>query len=592
MLLELSIRDFAIIDDIRLELGPGFNALTGETGAGKSILIDALGAVLGDRVGSDVVRTGAKQARVEGTFDLVALRERADLAAILDDLGIPLDEDVLVLTREISATGRSQARINGEARTAGALARLGALLVDIHGQSDHLSLLRPRAQLDMLDRYAGILNARRDFADHVRELASLRRRIREIDQSSRERAQRVDLLRFQVSEIEAAALEPDEEAALVQERARLVHAEQLVRDAAAAYVLLTGEADITAVDATGINTLRTASAHLDDVAAVDAGMQSLAERLRETIFLLDDIAAEVRDYQEQIDIDPVRLSEVEDRLDLLKGLRRKYGSTIEEVIAYGRAAAEELTSLTEDAVGIETLRAREAEQLRQAGKIATELSRERQRAGRQLAEAVEAVIAELKMGSARIEVLVEQTDEPTGIPVPDINGGDRTVAFDETGVDHVEFMISPNQGEALKPLARIASGGETARLMLAIKSILSEVDATPTLVFDEVDVGLGGRSAGVVGEKLYDLASEHQVLVITHLPQIAAYADTHYQIAKAEKEGRVITRVAEIGDDQRIEELAAMVDGVPVSRAARESAREMIERASRTRRSRASVAAS
>jgi DNA repair protein RecN (Recombination protein N) len=583
MLLELTIHDFAIIDDVRLELGPGFNALTGETGAGKSILIDALGAVLGDRVGSDVVRTGATRARVEATFDLGALSTRPEVTDILDEVGISSDEEVLILSREILASGRSQARINGEARTAGTVARLGSLLVDIHGQSDHLSLLHPNAQRDMLDRYAGLLEQRQDFVSHVRELSTVRRQIREIDRSSRERAQRIDLLRFQVGEIEAAALEPDEEEALTQERARLVHADQLLRDAAAAYTLLAGEPDIVGVESGGATSLRAASAHLDDVAAVDINMQPLAERLREIVYLLEDITAEVRDYQDRVEGDPTRLAAVEDRLDLLKGLRRKHGATIRDVITYGQRAAAELANLTENEISIEDLRQQEADLLRSAGKIATVLSRERRRAGEQLAAAVEAAIAELKMGSARLEILVEQTSESEGIPIADGDQGERAVAFDETGVDRVTFLIAPNRGEALKPLARIASGGETARLMLAMKSILSEVDATPTLVFDEVDVGVGGRSGAVVGEKLYELARQHQVLVITHLPQIAAYADTHYQISKAERDGRVVSRVKEIAEDQRIEELAAMLDGVPVSPTARKNAQEMVERALRKR---------
>lgn len=583
MLLELSIHDFAIIDDIQLELGAGLTALTGETGAGKSILIDALGAVLGDRVSSDVVRTGSRQARVEATFDMAALRQRPEVCGALGELGISVGDDVLIFSREIGAAGRSQARINGTAQTASALTRVGSMLVDIHGQSDHLSLLRRREQLDMLDRYAGTLDARDAFAIGVRELRHLRAQISDIILSSRDRMQRVDLLRFQLAEIEEAALELDEEEHLTLERARLVHAERLARDAASAYEVLIGQDDAGAPASGAQQTLRNAAAHLADIASLDSSCEPLATRLNEVVFLLDDITAEVRDYRDQVELDPTRLEEVEDRLDLIKGLQRKYGPTNEDVLAHAQVAAEELAGLTGEAADVDTLRDQERTRVAQLGVAAQRISAERRVAGERLAAAVEAVIAELKMGSARIEVRLDSHDDANGLPV---DGGDpgRTVAFDETGVDQVEFLIAPNRGEALKPIARIASGGETARLMLAIKSILTAVDATPTLVFDEVDVGVGGRSGGVVGEKLAGLARDHQVLVITHLPQIAAYADAHYRISKAERDGRVVSRVDEIGDEERVEELAAMLDGVPVSAAARDSSREMLDRASRQRK--------
>lgn len=578
MLLQLSIRDFAIIDDIRLDLGPGFNALTGETGAGKSILIDALGAVLGERTTSDVVRTGAKQARVDATFDLVALRDRSDLLGLLDDFGIDTDEDVVILSRQITANGRTQARINGSPQTAGTLSLIGALLVDIHGQSDHLSLLRPRAQLDMLDRYAGVLDDRHAFSNAVREIRQLRQRIDDIARTGRERMQRIDLLRFQITDIEEAALTSHEGDALVSERARLIHAERLMREAASAYELLTGAELREATETGAENELRAAASHLADIATLDATMQPLAERLNDAIFLVQDITSEIRAYQDQIELDPSRLEAVEDRLDVIKGLQRKYGGTIDEVLVYAKSAAEELAGLTGEAADIDTLREQERQELRCLGEKASRISEQRRLSGEKLGSAVESVIAELKMGTARVVVRVAQTDDPAGVPVTGEDNG-RTVAFDETGVDQVSFLIAPNRGEALKPLARVASGGETARLMLAIKSILSEVDATPTLVFDEIDVGVGGRSGQVVGEKLYDLAESHQVLVITHLPQIAAYAEDHFRITKAAHEGRVVSQVDELRDAERVEEIAAMLDGIPISDASRISAREMLARA-------------
>jgi DNA repair protein RecN (Recombination protein N) len=580
MLLELSIRDFAIIDELRVAFEPGFNALTGETGAGKSILIDALGAVLGERVGADVVRTGAKGARIEATFELPAPEERPDLAAAMDEFGVDADEGVLILNREVQATGRSSARVNGRAATAGALARLGALLVDIHGQSDHLSLLRPGEHLALLDRYAGLQAERAALAEQVEQLRAVRSRIADVVGNARERAQRADLLRFQVDEIAAAGLAAGEEEELLAERSVLANAERLAGEAASAYALLAGDDDAAGdgLALPAVAALRQAATHLAEVAAVDEAMRPVAERLEELVYLGEDVATETRAYRDRIEADPARLATVEDRLADLKALKRKYGATIEEVIRFGEEAAAELEEMTGGEADVEALRAREETLLAEIGRRASALSAARTEAGERLARAVEAAIAELNMGRARFAVDVRQQPDDDGVPWRGPEGEERRVAVDASGADRVEFLIAPNSGEALKPLGRVASGGETARLMLALKSILSAADATPTLVFDEVDVGVGGRSGQVVGEKLWRLADKHQVLVITHLPQIAAFAEAHFRIAKGENDGRVVSRVETIEDEQRVDELAAMLDGLPVTEAARGSAREMMER--------------
>ncbi|CAA9541394.1 MAG: DNA repair protein RecN [uncultured Thermomicrobiales bacterium] len=579
MLLELAITDFAIIDELRVTFEPGFNALTGETGAGKSILIDALGAVLGDRVGADAVRTGARSARVEATFDVAALLDRPDLAATLDDLGIEPEDGLLIVRREIAAAGRSTARVNGRAATAGMLSRVGARLVDVHGQSDHLSLLRPGEHLEMVDRYAGTLPDREALSGLVRELSGVSARIAEIAGNARERAQRLDLLRFQAAEIAGAALQPGEEDDLLAERSVLANAERLATDAATAYALIAGDDDAFDPGAMpALSALQQASAQLAGIAATDETMAPTAERAAELVVLLQDISTETRVYRDRIEADPARLNAIEDRLDILKGLKRKYGATIEDVIALGAEVQRELESLTGGEAGVEGMRERETALLAEIGRRVTALSAARREAGERLARRVEAAIAELNMGRARFAVSVTQTDAADGAPFTDDRGVQRHVAVDATGADRVEFMIAPNAGEALKPLGRVASGGETARLMLALKSILSAADATPTLVFDEVDVGVGGRSGQVVGEKLWSLAEDHQVLVITHLPQIAAFANAHFRIAKGERAGRVVSDVAAIADDDRVDELAAMLDGLPVTDAARANARAMLDR--------------
>ncbi len=580
MLLELTIRDFAIIDATTIPFEGGFNALTGETGAGKSILIDALGAVLGERVGSDVVRSGAKAARVEATFDVADDLARPEVAAALDDSGVEPEDGVLIFSREIGANGRSSARINGRTVTAGTLARLGALLVDIHGQSDHLSLLRPSEHLEMLDRYAGLGAPRAKLAAIVAELREVRARIADVTGNARERAQRADLLRFQVEEISAADLRPGDDEALLAERSVLANAERLAEDAGLAYALLSGSDDAAddPVALPAMQAIRQAVVRVQDIAALDPGAAALSERLAEVGFLLEDVVAEVRDYRDRIEADPTRLATIEERLDEIKSLKRKYGATLEEVIAFGEDAARELAGFEGAEANVDALREREAELREESGRRASELSKRRRAAGEDLARAVEHSIAELNMGRSTFEVRVAQQEIAEGVPFTGEDGDERLVAIDATGADRVEFLLAANAGETPKPLARVASGGETARLMLALKSILSDADETPTLVFDEVDVGVGGRSGQVVGEKLWGLSNGHQVLVITHLPQIAAFADAHFRIAKNIEDGRTVSRVEPIAGRDRVEELAAMLDGVPVTPAARSNAEAMVKR--------------
>jgi DNA repair protein RecN (Recombination protein N) len=574
MLIELQIHNFAIIDRLALLFGPGMNTLTGETGAGKSIIIDALGAVLGDRTGSDVVRTGANRAVVDATFDLGDLPSRDELVRTLDDQGIELEDGLLILSREIMAGGRSSARINGRQVTAAMLQRIGRLLVDIHGQSEHLSLLRPEQQLILLDRYAGTTGLRDEFAAIAGRIRDLRAQIHRLETGARDRAQRADLLAFQANEIASAALSVEEEESLLAERRLLESTERLVAESSEIMALLSG----TEMDgeAPAIPTLRRALQLAQDLAQIDPELESLAQRLGEQLYLIEDVAAEVRAYRDTVEPDPGRLEIVEDRLDLIQRLKRKYGATIEEVIAFGDAAQQELEELTGGEGGVEGLRARLASLEDVAATTAQRLSDARSRAASTMSKAIESAISELRMGRASIAVQVTQRQDEQGLLMPD---GTSRVAFDSNGVDHVEFLLAANLGEALKPLAKVASGGETARIMLAIKSILAAADATPTLVFDEVDSGVGGRSGQVVGEKLWSLTSSHQVIVITHLPQIAAFGDAHFRIAKRDQGGLTVTDVREIQGSERVIEIAEMIGGITTSDATRQSANELVEAA-------------
>jgi DNA repair protein RecN (Recombination protein N) len=581
MLLELAISDFAIIASSRIEFGPGMHALTGETGAGKSILLDALGLVLGDRASADTVRTGAHRARVEALFDLCDTpKER--VAALLEQHGIEADGDQLVITREVLAGGRSVARVNGQLVTVGVLDDVGGLLVDIHGQSDHFSIRRKDEQRRLLDRYGGHAECVEQVRGLAEQVSQLRSRLASLATGGREREQRRDLLAYQVDEIEAACLHAGEDVALENEERVLGSAEMLREETLRAISTLSGD-DPGALSEFDVSTsLRQTEQALLRVADVDATAASLAERASEIAILVEDLGRDLRNYLETVDVNEERLTEVEDRIELIRTMKRKYGSTIEEVLTYRGEAARELASLTSESFDTDALEGRLRDAELRLATASTELSMRRQDAASRLSAEIESSIQALHMGNGVVDIVVRQIDDPGGLPV-ERDGGARIVRFDRTGIDDVEILVAPNEGETVKPLGRIASGGETARLMLAFKSVLSQHDATPTLVFDEIDVGVGGRTGQVVGERLRDLAETHQVIVVTHLPQIAAMAQRHARIVKTQVESRVVSVVTELRASGIEQEIAAMLGGEPVTKAALETAREMIARSQRYR---------
>jgi DNA repair protein RecN (Recombination protein N) len=580
MLEELSITNFAIIDRLAVRFAPGFNVLTGETGAGKSIIIDAVGAVLGGRVSAEMVRSGANMARVEAIFTL----DEADgpIGALLRDHDV-LDEDegALILRREIGANGRSTARINGRAVPVSVLNRVGELLVDIHGQSEHLSLFRVDEHLELLDRYAGNGPLRAELAALVGELRRLRRERDELQAAQADAARRLDLLRYQVDEITGAGLRPEEEEELVAEKRVLANAEKLAMLAGSASDLLSG-ADAGARGV--LDALNEASTALAELVRLDESQAETLESLNGALYTLEEVSRTLRSYASAIEADPARLAEIEDRLDLLHRLKRKYGPTVADVIQFAEQAAREQEDLTNSEERLEELAA-EIELLKERiGALAAELSARRQEAAVRLAAGVERHLDDLNMSRARFTVRLERRPDPDGIPLPpgpaDADGDAAgRFAFDERGIDRVEFLISPNPGEDLKPLARIASGGEASRLMLALKTVLSTVDRTPTLIFDEVDTGVGGRGGHVVGEKLRLLGETHQVLCITHLPQVAALGTSHLRVLKRIEGGRTRADVEPLAGHERVEELAAMLGGAPPPPTAVKTAEELLARA-------------
>jgi DNA repair protein RecN (Recombination protein N) len=568
MLTDLRIRDFAIIDDLGLEFGPGFIAFTGETGAGKSIIIDAVELLLGGRAESGMVRTGASAALIEGVFrldDAVA----DEVRAILEREGLLDDPSFLTLGREVRSEGRNVCRVNGRSVSLALLRELGDLLVDVHGQSEHLSLLRVREHLNLLDRHARNETLREEYAEVYRKLMAVRAELESLRLSEAEAARRADMLAFQINEIEAARLKPGEEATLLEDRTRLANAEQLARLAEQGLAALDEAAEQRP---TAIDLLGEAAETLAALARVDsglAGLQAEAQALEEQAA---EISRRLRVYREAIEFNPRRLDEVEERLTLLRNLQRKYGESIGAVLAHGEKARLELDAITHADERLQELGRQEMELLAALGEIGARLNEARRKAGERLARGIEAELDDLRMVGAKFGVDLRWEESPQGAIV-----GDKRLAFGPLGLDHVEFLVAPNPGEGLKPLARTASGGETSRLMLGLKGVLAKADRTPTLIFDEIDQGIGGRVGGVVGAKLRGLASAHQVLCVTHLPQLAAYAGQHYRVEKVTSRNRTMTRVRAVTGEERVAELASMLGGDTESN--RRSAAELVEAA-------------
>jgi DNA repair protein RecN (Recombination protein N) len=599
LLAELHIRDFAIIDELQLALSPGFAALTGETGAGKSIIIDAVELVLGGRADATVVRAGADRAIVEAAFRLEPERQTA-VVPVLGREGLEGDEtDLLLLGREVRLNGRNVCRINGRTVTLALLREVAEGLVDIHGQSEHLSLLRVSQHVNLLDRYAELWPLRTQVAEKVAQVRAVRRELADLLRGEQELARRADLLQFQIGEIQAATLEVGEEQALLDERLRLTNAEQLAELTGEALQVLEGGGE----EASGASDLLgVALRALEKLARVDPAQEPQAKAAENANYQVQELVRSLRAYQDEIEYSPRRLQEVEDRLALIRRLERKYGATIPDVLAHAGKAAQELEAITHSEERIEELRADEERLLAELSGLAVELSTRRREAARRLAAGIEGELGDLRMEGARFGVNFQWREDEQGVPVTEpqivrLSAHDEVsnlqsqvsagrFAFDSTGIDHVEFLVSPNPGEPLKPLARIASGGETSRLMLALKTVLSRADETPTLIFDEIDQGIGGRVGATVGEKLWQLATgtgpgglRHQVLCVTHLPQLAGFGDVHFHVEKRveETEGgeRTVTRVQQLEGQAQVEELAQMLGAS--GEAAYRSAEEILE---------------
>ena len=573
MLVELRIDNFAIIEHLNLNFSPGLITFTGETGAGKSIIIDAVEILVGGRAESTMIRGGEKRAQIEAVFR-ISPSAREVIHEILNREDLLDDPDYLFISREIRTTGRNVARVNGRIVNVALLRELGEFLVDVHGQSEHLSLLRIHQHIGLLDRYGGIDKILKPYQKTYHQLISAMKELHDLQMAERESARRSDMLSFQINEIDAARLDPGEEEDLRTERTRLANTETI---ASHVHTALLDLDEGTSESISSVDTFGRVLDALNDVTRYDPTQLKQAERAQAIFNEMTELASVLRSYLELIEFNPSRLNQVEERLDLIQNLTRKYGDSIPDVLAYAEQARAELDSITQAGERIEELEKHIKQVQTTIAKEGIALSKMRYKVAKKLEEELKTELADLRMPHARFKVDFLVRADPDGISLED----GRSVKFDVNGLERVEFLIAPNPGEGFKPLVKIASGGETSRLMLALKNVLARADQVPSLIFDEIDQGIGGRVGTVVGLKLWQLAQLHQVMCITHLPQLAAFGEQHYQVRKLIHDGRTVTEVNDLNNKERIKELAKMLG--EVSDSSMSSAQEMFEKASQVK---------
>jgi DNA repair protein RecN (Recombination protein N) len=560
MLRELHIRNVSVIRDITVEFGNGLNVITGETGAGKSIIINALSLVLGERLSGDIIRTGEDEAVIEALFDIQPDILPSEITDYLHDQSIDASEGLL-MKRIISSRGKNRVYINGSISQLQSLAALSRSLVDVHGQYEHQSLLSPANQLYMLDTFGGLTDSRAVIQSLYKKIIALRESITGLENLERDRLQKIDLLQYQVNEIDAANLHPGEDDELEKELKILKGSVRLAELSTAAYE------ELYADDSSCLTRIAVILRHLQEISSIDDSASEAASSIENALPLLEEAASFLRDYRDRIEFSPERLDQVQERLDLISSLKRKYGPTIDEIKSFRDSAMAELRKLQESAETLGSLKdeldAVTAEYIEKA----TVLSGKRRKTAAAIEKRLIGTLADLAMQQAEFSILFRNE-----------NREDR---FRSNGMDSIEFMISPNPGEEPRPLKKIASGGELSRIMLALKSILAGGDEIPVLIFDEIDSGIGGRTAETVGRKLRELSESHQIICITHLPQIAAYASHHIRIDKTVTDGRTEVRATNISRKQRAEEIARMLGG-QISRASLRHAEEMLGKAAGT----------
>lgn len=545
MLRELHIRNFSIIDDATLEFTGGFNVITGETGAGKSIIIHSLSLALGERASGDVIRSGAKEAVIEAFFDIPLSLLNPSARDFLQDNGIDISEG-LILKRIISAQGKNRAYINGSMATVQNLYEISRNMVDIHGQYEHQSLLSTDKQMELIDIYGRLVPERTEVENIYDQFFSIRHRISELSEKDKERAQRIDILKFQINEIAAADLSVEEEQQLEEESRILSNAGRLAELAHEAYEL------VHSSDASCTAALSRIFQNLKEISDVDPRADEAVNSVGQAMPLLEETGNFLRDYKDSIEFDPQRLEKVQERLELIKNLRRKYGKTVNEVINYKIRAESELETLRHSEETMDSLKTEEEEVKKRLTEKAGSLSKKRKSFAKKLESEAVSKLSGLSMPHTKFSVHVSND-----------KGDDTADGFKayRTGIDNIEFLISPNPGEDLKPLQKIASGGELSRIMLTLKGILAGGDNIPVMVFDEIDAGIGGKTADNVAKKMKALSKNHQVICITHLPQIASHARGHLKIEKKIKKNRTVVEIKKVEKQERTAEVARMLSG-------------------------------
>jgi DNA repair protein RecN (Recombination protein N) len=559
MLQELRIKNFAIIDEVDLVFSKGFNILTGETGTGKSIILNAVHLLLGDKASEELIRSSEDEASVEALFDLSGSRGLKEKIGERYARGKEAEvEDALLIRRVLSRTGRGRVFINGSLATLGMLSEISEELLSIYGQHEHQTLQRVETHIDILDEFGGMIGLRDAFQEQFRKFVSLTEEVQRIREEKERRSKERDLMAFQSREIEASGIQVGEEEALKEERRILAHAEKLMGFANFSEEALYGD------EGSAISRLQEVLNQGREAATIDPSLSAVLKNLETTLIQLEETGLSLRDYSRRVEINPQRLEEIEGRLEEMDRLKRKYGPTVDEILRFKKTVDEALQSFSLDEEKLSQIE-KDLEPLRhKVTNLAERLSEERRKAGLDLKKSIEKELASLGMRKTTFQIQVV------------------TSPLSLKGADRVEFLISPNVGEAVKPLAKIASGGELSRIMLAMKRILARVGVRQVLIFDEVDSGIGGAIAEVVGKKLKDLARAHQVICVTHLPQIACFADTHYSVTKEVRGGRTVTLVDRLEKGAMVDEIARMLGGLKVTDKTRAHAREMLEHAQKT----------
>ena len=563
MLKELRIKNYAIIDELSIDFKAGLNILTGETGAGKSIIIESLGLILGERASDESIRSGEDSAAVEAVYDISKIK---NIKEKLSESGIETENNELIIRRQISRSGKNRSYINNSAVNLSLLKDIGDMLVDIHGQHEHQTLLHPENHSIVLDLFGNILPLREKCRENYSNLQNLQREVNELINKERERVQKIDLLNFQKEEIDKAELNTDEDEELKREKNLIQNAERLHRYATESYdILYSSEGSVTEK----LNTVITA---IGELSRIDSSTEKILNDGREVLFQIEDLASRIRDYSDKIEFNPNRLSEIDDRLAEITALKRKYGANIEDILNYRKKIDEDLEILSKSQERMDRLTTEIEKLKKEMEDTLMKLAREREKASDRFESMIEKELKELKMEKVRFKVNFSYEDDDSSF----IKYKEKSVKLFPEGIGKIEFFFSPNIGEDLKPLSKIASGGELSRVMLSIKNILTNKDSIPVLIFDEVDAGIGGGVAEVVGEKLKKVSKGRQVFCITHLPQIASRADTHFQIAKKTSNGRTITSIKELKGEERVEEIARMAGGKIITDTVRRHAEEMI----------------